>query len=196
MFDDNSDGSPVPGPPSHGLILQLDFMAMTASLYRSYYHDPNITVASQGNVQSLPNGNKFVGWGQSQYYSEFNEAGNTEMTPSMNLLYAAQMPSSNYSYRAYRHDWVGRPFYPPSIGLLSKNGNITVYASWNGSTETTQWQVFGGPKPKTLSLIASLPSSGFETSIPVNSKGSYFQVKALNASGAVIGESEIIYSGD
>lgn len=192
MFDDNSDDSSVPGPPSHGLILQLDLLNMTADVYRTYYHDPNIIVASQGNVQSLSNGNKFVGWGQSQYYSEFNEAGNTEINPSLNLLYEAQMPSSNYSYRAYRNNWVGRPFYPPSIGITSTNGQITVYASWNGSTETTQWLVLAGSKPKKLSLAGSMVKSGFETSLPVSNKGPYFQVKALNANGQVIGESKIV----
>ncbi len=192
MFDDNSDGSSVPGPPSHGLILQLDLINMTASLYRSYFHDPNITVASQGNVESLPNGNKFVGWGQSQYYSEYNEAGNTEINPSLNLLYDAQMPSPNYTYRAYRHYWVGTPFYPPSIGIISTNGQTTVYASWNGSTETTQWQVYVGSNPKKLSLVGSAVKSGFETSIIVSKKGPYFQVKALNANGHVIGESKIV----
>lgn len=192
MFDDNSNGSSSPGPSSHGLILQLDLINMTASLYRSYFHDPNLTVASQGNVQSLPNGNKFIGWGQSQYYSEFNDAGNTEQNPTLNLLYDAQMPSPNYTYRAYRNDWIGKPFYPPSIGIISNGSQVTVYASWNGSTETTQWQVLAGSKQKKLSLVSSAPKLGFETAILVNSKGPYFQVRALNASGQVIGSSKII----
>lgn len=148
MFNDDSDNSSDPGPPSHGLILQLDLVDMTASLYRSYYHDPNIIVASQGNVQSLINGNKFVGWGQSQYYSEYKEAGNTESDPALNLLYDAQMPGSNYTYRAYRNHWVGTPFYPPSIAVRSDNKQITVYASWNGSTQTVKWRVYAGAKPK------------------------------------------------
>ena len=192
MFDDNSNGSSTPEPPSHGLILQLDTVGMTASLYRSYYHDPNISVASQGNTQNLANGNKFVGWGQSQYYSEFSEAGNTEGDPSLNLLYAAQIPDSNYTYRAYREDWVGMPFYPPSIGITSSSGQITVYASWNGSTETTQWQVWAGSKSKKLSLITSASRSGFETAILTSAKGPYFQVRALDSSGKVIGVSEIV----
>ncbi len=195
MFDDNSDGSSVPGPSSHGLILQLDLVNRTASLYRSYYHDPNITVASQGNVQSLANGNKFVGWGQSQYYSEYKRAGNTETDPALNLLYDAQMPSPNYTYRAYRNKWVGKPFYPPSIGITSTSGQITVYASWNGSTETAQWQVLSGSKRKKLSVIASADKSGFETSIPVSETGPYFQIKALNARGRVIGKSKIVKLG-
>lgn len=196
MFDDNSDNASVPGPPSHGLILQLDLGNMTASVYRTYYHDPNIIVASQGNVQSLSNGNKFVGWGQSQYYSEYREAGNTEINPALNLLYAAQMPGSNYSYRAYRNKWVGKPFYPPSIGITSIQGQNTVYASWNGSTETMQWQVFAGAKPKKLFLVETVAKSGFETSIPISKKGPYFQVKALNAKGKVIGESKIVKFGN
>lgn len=194
MFDDNSDGSSSAGPPSHGLILQLDLFNMSACLYRSYYHDPNITVASQGNVETLANGNKFVGWGQSQYYSEYKKAGNSENNPSTNLLYDAQMPSTNYSYRAYRNQWVGEPFYPPSIGITANEERVIVYASWNGSTETTQWQVLSGTKPKKLSVIVSTPKSGFETTIPVNKKGPYFQVRALNAQGKVIGESKVVKS--
>lgn len=195
LFDDNSDGSGAPGPPSHGLILQLDLTHWTASLSRTYFHDPNITVASQGNVQSLADGNKFIGWGQSQYYSEYAEAGNTESNPSLNLLYDAQMPSPNFTYRAYRNSWVGKPYYPPSIGIQAATNAITVYASWNGSTETTQWQVFAGSKSKKLSLVGFAAKTGFETAIPVSSKGPYFQVKALNANGQVIEESNIIKLG-
>ncbi len=196
LFDDNSDQSNVPGTPSHGLILQLDLNTMNASVYRTYFHNPNIVVGSQGNVESLPNGNKFVGWGQSQYYSEFLDAGNTEGTPATNLIYDAEMPSNNYTYRAYRHSWVGTPFYPPSVAVTSSGGQTTVYASWNGSTKTTQWQIFAGSKSKKLALVATVPKSGFETSVIISQTGPYFQVKALNAAGQVIGKSKIIKLGD
>lgn len=192
LFDDNSSGASVPEPPSHGLELKLNFDTMTAHLYRSYYHDPNITVASQGNLQSLTNGNKFIGWGQSQYYSEFKKAGNTKKHPAHNLLYDAQMPSTNFTYRAYRHDWVGIPYYPPSIAVRSKKGQIFVYASWNGSTETKEWQVFSGSSRKTLSCLKRVARSGFETRIQSTNKGPYFQVKALNGKGDVIGVSKIV----
>jgi len=192
MFDDNSDDSSEPGPPSHGLILQLDFVNMTASVYKTYYHDPNIIVASQGNLQSLDNGNKFVGWGQSQYFSEFSGAGNNESNPALNLLYDAAMPSTNYTYRAYRHKWVGKPHYPPSIGIQSNSGQITVYASWNGSTETAYWRVLAGHKPKKLSKAGTVVKTGFETTIPINNPGPYFEVRALNVQGKVIGKSKIV----
>lgn len=197
MFDDNCcEGSTVPPgtPPAHGLVLQLDLLNMTANLVTSYYHDPNINVSSQGSVQSLPNGNKFIGWGQSRYYSEFSEAGNTEGNPALNLLYDAQMPGNNYTYRAYRNDWVGVPYYPPSTAVESNQGKITVYASWNGSTETKSWQVFAGRCPKKLSLVATVAKAGFETAIPLGMpRATFFRVKALNGNGEVIGVSNVIH---
>lgn len=196
LFNDNSDGTSNPGGiPSHGLIVQLDLTNNTASPNRSYFHYPPLTVSSQGNVESLDNGNKFIGWGQSQYYSEYSEGGNTQATLMVNFLYDAQMPSPNYTYRAYRHQWVGKPFYPPSLAVLSSNGQQTAYASWNGSTETTQWQLFAGTKEKHLSLVATAPRSGFETAITTSNRGPYFQVKALNSSGKVIGVSKVFKLG-
>mgnify|MGYP003393003967 CR=1 FL=1 len=193
MFDDNSSGASVPEPPSHGLELKLNFHKMTADLYRSYYHNPNISVASQGNLQSLPGGNKFIGWGQSPYYSEFKNAGNKKKNPAHNLLYDAQMPgTNNYSYRAYHHEWIGTPYYPPSIAVRLKKEGILVYASWNGSTETAHWQVYSGSSSKKLSPVKSAARSGFETTIKSPSKGPYFQVKALNATGSVIGVSKVV----
>ncbi len=195
MFDDNCcEGETVPPgtPPAHGLVLELDLNALTASPLTTYYHDPLIHVASQGNVELLPNGNRFVGWGQSQYYSEFAPAGNTEANPSLNLLYDAQMPGSNYTYRAYRNAWVGMPYYPPSVAAVANNFQVTVYASWNGSTETATWQVFGGMNPDALPLVASVAKTGFETAIPVGNVGPYFQVKALDSSNVVIGVSPLV----
>lgn len=192
LFDDGCcESSTVPPgtPPSRGLLIQLDFNAMSATALRTYYHDPNLNIASQGNVQSLSNGNKFIGWGQSQYYSEYADAGNTVDDPALNILYDAQMPGNNYTYRAYRFKWIGCPHYPPRAVARSNNGQVTVYASWNGSTQTTQWQVLAGHCSDTLSPIAVAAKDGFETAILAPCKGPYFQVKALNAQSKVIGVS-------
>jgi hypothetical protein len=194
LFDDGCCETPMvpPNTPfSHGLTLQLDFSSMTASLASGYYHDPNVIAPSQGSEQILPNGNVFVGWGAGPYYSEYAAAGNGSANPGLNLLYDAEMPGSNSSYRAYRNEWVGRPFYPPSVAVRSVNGETTIYASWNGSTETDSWQVLGGPMPATLSLLATAKKAGFEAAVPVTSTGPFFQVKALNNQGEVIGVSRL-----
>ena len=188
MFDDNCCESlsfvPPGTPPSHGLFLQLDLRNKTASWQRAYYHDPNLNVASQGNTQSLGNGNIFIGWGQLSYYSEYSPGGKT--------LYSVQMPGSNISYRAYRDTWVGRPYYPPSIAVRASPGQTTVYAAWNGSTETVRWQVWAGRTPSRLTLVKVAARSGFETEIPVTSPGPYFQAKAVDARGQVIGASPVV----
>ena len=189
MFNDNSDGSTTAGLSSHGLLLQLDFANMVANLYRSYFHDPNITVASQGSTQNLPNGHKFIGWGQSPYFSEFQAAGNSEDNASCNMLYDAQMPgSNNFTYRAYRNRWVGIPCYRPSIARV----NNTLFCSWNGSTETAFWKVYGGKSPKKLSCIACASKTGFETAITVDNPGPYYQVKAMDAKNKVLSTSKVI----
>ena len=196
LFDDAccaSSTSPPQGP-ARGLILQLDFKNMYATVDRTYYHDPSLFVPSQGNVQKLPNGNQFVGWGQEPYLSEFKNNGNTIRNPSLNFIYDMQFPNQNLSYRAFKNEWVGWPIYPPSIAVKQLHEDVViVYASWNGSTETDAWQVLAGPTPRKLSVVVnSNPRTGFETNIIVHSIGQYFQVNALNSSGQVIGTSEIV----
>jgi hypothetical protein len=195
LFDDAccaSESSPPEGP-ARGLILQLDFNNRTAYVDRTYYHDPSLFVPSQGNVQKLPNENQFIGWGQEPFLSEYRNEGNTIENPSVNFLYDMQFPNQNLSYRSFKYEWVGLPKYPPSIAVREKCEKTIVYASWNGSTETAAWQVLAGHTPKKLSVVvAGTSRTDFETKIPVHSKGPYFQVKALSATGKVLGVSPII----
>lgn len=179
---------------ARGLILRLDFKRMQAELDRTYYHDPLLVVPTQGNVQELPNGNQFIGWGQQPYVSEFAEGGNTQEDPSVNFLYDMQFPNQNISYRAFKNPWVGLPLYPPSAVVKKYPDTTVVYASWNGSTETTAWQVLAGfTRDKLAVVVDSTPRIGFETKIKVEAKGPYFKINALDKLGQVIGTTEIIH---
>ncbi|QKV90690.1 aryl-sulfate sulfotransferase [Streptomyces sp. NA02950] len=198
MFDDGCCNQPdgTPEQQSHGLILNLDARTHRATVDRSYYHDPALFAPSQGNTQALPNGNQFIGWGQESYYSEYAGAGNTENTPSRNLLYDVRMPGSDISYRAFRNTWVGTPYYPPKAAARTADGHSVVYASWNGSTQTRAWRVLAGPDPRSLSVVVRhAPRSGFETAVTTRSRGPYFQVKALDASGKVLRASHVVKTG-
>ena len=197
MFDDNCcESSTIPPgtPPARGLELKLNFCTMTASVKRTYYHDPNLQVGSQGNVQSLPNGNKFVGFGESSYFSEFRNAGNTVDDTSLNLIFDAQMPGNNYTYRAYRNEWIGKPCYPPSIAVKTHHHETTVYASWNGSTETASWEVYAGSSARHLKKLTRAKRVGFETAINTRNPGPYFKVVALDARGHKLKESSVVTS--
>jgi hypothetical protein len=195
MFDDGCCSQPngTPEQQSHGLVLDLDFEHFCATADRTYYHDPALFSASQGNTQNLANGNKFIGWGQSSYYSEYANAGNSENNGSLNLRYDAKMPGSNISYRAFRNTWVGLPYYPPSVAVRASDGGPVVYASWNGSTETRAWRVLAGPSPDSLTeVVGQVARAGFETAVHTGNPGPYFQVKALDAAGKVIGTSGVV----
>lgn len=195
IFDDACCASSTSPPQcqSHGLVLELDFCNMTAHAVHKYFHAPALYVPSQGNVQKLPNGNQFIGWGQEPYLSEYAEDGNTIANPCLNFLYDVKYPNKNMSYRAFKNKWIGFPLYPPSISVIKTLQKVQIYASWNGSTETTAWQVLSGASPYCLStIIESTPRTGFETKICINSDEPFYQVNALNSYGNIIGTSKVI----
>ena len=183
----------IPEGVSRGLMLRMDFKKMKVYVDRTYYHDPILFASTQGNMQELPNGNQFVGWGQQPYVSEFANEGNSQEDPSVNFLYDMQFPNQNISYRAFKNQWVGIPLDSPNAVAKRYPEATVVYASWNGSTETSAWQVLAGlTRDKLTVVVDSTPRIGFETKIKVEAKGPYFKVNALNKLGQIIGTTEII----
>ena len=184
------------GPPeqqSHGLVLRLDFRHRHAAAVRTYYHQPGLSVPTQGNTQALLNGDQLIGWGQTGCYSEYASAGNSAGHGARGLRYDAKMPGSDLSYRVFRNVWIATPYYPPSAAARASGTHAIVYASWNGSTQTAAWQVLAGPRPGTLRVVAGhVARSGFETAIRVASRGPYFRVRALNAAGRALRSSRIV----
>jgi len=185
VFDNG--GVPKVHEQSRALILDVNPTARTDSVVAQYEHaSPPLSSASQGNVESLESGNLFVGWGAEPYFSEYSAGGQ--------LLYDAHLHGSYQSYRAYRFAWTGAPPNPPAIAAATAHagGPVTVYASWNGDTRTSTWQVLAGPSPQQLAVVASAPRDGFETSITTPSAEAYVAVQALDSSGAVLGTSRTI----
>jgi hypothetical protein len=88
LFDNGGliPGSPTGGPfgPGRGLVFGINTATSTATIQGApYYHTPSLFPNSQGNVQSLPNGDKFIGWGADpqldgtakSYFSEYASNG-------------------------------------------------------------------------------------------------------------------------
>lgn len=195
MFDDGCCDLPdgAPEQQSHGLILDLDFRTRRATVSKTYYHRPPLESPTQGNTQALPHGNQFIGWGQSPYYSEYAAAGNTRGHGSRSLLYDARMPASDISYRVFRNEWSATPYYPPGAAARADGGRTVVHASWNGSTRTRAWQVLAGSGPRSLSVVVRRARrTGFETAVTTNSRGPYFQVRALDSAGRVLRASRVV----
>jgi Arylsulfotransferase (ASST) len=178
IFDNGA--SPSVHSQSRGIVLSLNAQAKTVTLVSELTHPPPLLAESQGNLQALPNGDWFVGWGQVPDLSEFS--------PTGQLLFDAHFPAHTQSYRDLRFAWTGAPAHPPAFRFQPAAAGGTVYASWNGATLVTAWRVLSGASPATLQQIAEVPRNGFETAIALPSTpGPVMTVQALNAAGAVIG---------
>jgi EmrB/QacA subfamily drug resistance transporter len=187
MFDDHccqltGGGTSVKATgPSRGLVLKLDQQTRTATLVAQYDGGGVFESEYMGDTQPLPNGNVFVGWGSEPYFSEYSRSGR--------LLFEAQFPGPNLSYRATLEQWVGLPLSTPLGAARQTGGGTLVYASWNGATRVASWRVLASSGSGRLAAVATRARSGFETTIPVPSRNASFEVQALDAAGRVVGVS-------
>ena len=168
---------------SRGLVLKVDEEAMTADVVQEYTlpHEP--FGIYQGNLQVLPNGNAFVGWGSAPFFSEFAREGEP--------LFDASFPAEVESYRAFRSPWEGRPKDAPAVAVEpGQDGRTVLYASWNGATEVDAWEVLAGPGPEGLERLGSAPRKGFETAISFSTEEPYVAARALDRTGRPLGTSE------
>jgi hypothetical protein len=189
VFDNG--GVPKVHPQSRGLLLSIDPQTQTDTEVAQFTHPKPISAGSQGDIQSLPGGAFFVGWGPVPDFSEFSASGQ--------LLFDAHMPSDEQSYRAYRLSWVGSPSEPPAVaaapassGKAGAAGPLDVYASWNGATQVASWRVLAGASAKALAPVAAAPRAGFETTLTTPGPEAYVEVQALAGTGAVLGTSKVI----
>ena len=187
IFDNGAEGE---NPLSRAVVVKPDEVAMRVGLVREYVHTGRPISVTQGNAQTLPNGNAFVGWGSEPGFSEFHEHGE--------LLFDANFPAGVESYRAFRFPWVGRPAAEkPSVAAEPgpSPGEISVHASWNGATEVASWEVLAGPAPDRLRSLGLGPRSGFETSLAARTEGPYVAVRALDRRGGLLGSSATVRPG-
>ncbi len=182
LFDD--EGAPIVKPPTRGEIVKLDTKAKTATLAGQLVRTSGpLVTGSQGNAQSLSGGGWMVGWGGLPNLTEFNAAGQ--------IVYDAQLPRGENSYRVYREQWSGQPSEPPALAARTTGATTAVYASWNGATTVASWQLLTGPSASQLSPVSTTPKGGFETAVQAPA-APFVQVRALSATGRVLGTSKAV----
>ena len=180
---DNAD-SPPEAQESSALTIALDPSTSTATLVSRVTHpDTPILSNSQGDLQQLPNGDSFVGWGDVPDASEFS--------PGDQLTFDLHLASTT-SYRAYRYPWSAQPPSIPAIAASADGRQTQVYASWNGATDVAAWQVLAGPSRGALTPIGTYPDTGFETALLAPTAAPYVSVQALSATGTVLATSHAI----
>jgi hypothetical protein len=131
----------------------------------------------------------------------------TEFDSHGQIVYDAQLPTGEFSYRSYRLPWAGQPTQPPAIRAKPVAApppacppgascpvaapRQEIYASWNGATTVSFWQVLSGSSAAHLKPVAKKPKTGFETAIAV-APANFFQVRALSASGGLLAASKVV----
>jgi hypothetical protein len=170
---------------SRGLVLAVDTRRRRVRLRRAYRHPRELLAPVQAGLQRLPNGNVFIGWGSTGYFSEHGPRGTVRFD-------ARFADTENGSYRAYRFPWTGRPAAPPAVAARREGDRVTAYTSWNGATEVARWRVLAGPRADALEPAGTGARRGFETAVTVRTGEPLVAVQALDASGAVIGTSRSI----
>ena len=134
-------------------------------------------------MQSLPGGGWMVGWGGLPNLTEFNAQGQ--------MIYDAQLPRGENSYRVYREPWSGQPSEPPRIARVTRQAPTAVYASWNGATDGRLLAAADGAERVASDGRLDDATSGFETTIPAPA-AAFYAVRALSASGKVLGSSKAV----
>src|SRR5829696_1380312 len=165
---------------SRAILVELDEQKVSATLVRAYTSPQKLISTSQGNMQLLPEGNVFVGWGSQPFVSEFSYDGE--------LLLNGRFPPDGESYRAFRSPWSGHPSEAPVVTVeQGPDDKVKLYASWNGATEVESWEVLAGELPGQLESVGSVPRDGFETAMLAQTSHPYFAVRARERSGRVLG---------
>ena len=152
IFDNGTttihNGIPKAVEESRGIALELDEKKMTVTLVAEYTHPDKLFADAGGNMQVLPNGNVFIGWGRARVFSEFSKDGD--------LLFSASFPKYG-SYRAFRFPWSGHPSdRPVTVAERTSEEEVSVYVSWNGATQVTAWEVLAGASPSELLISAEI----------------------------------------
>jgi hypothetical protein len=171
---------------SRAVRVAIDTKRHTARLTRAYPHPGSPLLAdSQGNAQNLPNESIVIGWGAVPSVSELAKGGG--------LLFDAHLPPGFSSYRAFRFPWSGHPLWLPAVRarLLATEDSTAVFASWNGASDVASWRVLAGSGPGSLTAKATMPVSGFESSVTFPNAYpehgiEYVAVQAVDAGGRLL----------
>ena len=141
-----------------------------------------IFAQTQGDLQRLPDGNWWIGWGN------INES--SEVSASGRQLFEAHTPAGSETYRSLRFAWSGHPSTRPALAVLpGPRGTLRLYVSWNGATSVARWRLEAGASPHALRGLRSVPRSGFETLLRAPASAAFVAVAALDAHGGVLASS-------
>ncbi|RDW93257.1 uncharacterized protein DSM5745_00579 [Aspergillus mulundensis] len=176
---------------SSALYVQLDTTVspMTARVIKRITRPDGGLTRLRGNVQTLPNGNTFVGWSERGYHSEHG--------PDGKLLMEAKFVSTRLSsYRSYKFPFTGRPKTPPDVvasvyGTDRTDMTTIFHVSWNGATDIASWRFYARSSEDGLAVpVGNTTKTDFETMYIADGYLDWVSAEALDKDGNVLGKSE------
>jgi hypothetical protein len=187
VFDNGA--TPVKEKQSRAVLLKPDFTHKTVALVKAFTNPTKtLSAAAQGNTLALPGGDWLMGYGNLPNFTEYSSSGA--------VLLDGTLGKGVQNFRTYLSPWTGHPSEPPAIAATrTGTTSATLSTSWNGATEVASWELLVGESPSSLSVVTTVPKSGFQTSATVSLPASisasttYVQSRALSATGAVLGSS-------
>lgn len=172
LFDNG--GIPRKEPQSRPLVLKVDQPAKRVTILKTFDSPAKIASPYEGDLEPLPDGGAFVGWGGVPKLTEFSPAGK--------VRFQLALPYGD-TYRGFRLAWNGAPTGRPVAAV--QDGKV--YASWNGKLGIAKWEVLDGGR-----VVSSAPWAGLETEVAVDKLPNTVVVRALDAAGRTLGESAAV----
>jgi hypothetical protein len=167
IFDNQS--MPKIGEATRLLTLDVNERERRATVVRALTHPDKILSGAEGNAQLLADGSVFTGWGLGRRVSQIGPAGD--------VRFEVKLPANADTYRAFTGPWTGRPTEPPVATAERRGDAVTAWASWNGATGITRWELLAGTQPDALRPIAKVAATGFETAISASTSAPYVAVR-------------------
>ncbi|KAL5335269.1 ASST-domain-containing protein [Aspergillus crustosus] len=177
---------------SSALYVQLDTAAtpMIARVVKRINRPDGSLTRLRGNVQTLSNGNTFIGWSESGYHSEHDTEGKV-------LMEAKFVSTRLSSYRSYKYPFTGRPRTPPDVassvyGTDETDLTTIFHVSWNGATDIASWNFYArSSENNDPILIGHTTKIDFETMYIADGYLDWVSVEALDKEGNHLGKSEV-----
>ncbi len=177
---DNSAAPPV-RKASRVLTFKLDLQAKTATLISAYTHPRKLLSASQGNVERLPNGNEFVGWGSQRWFTEFS--------PTGQVLFDGHLARGNDNYRAFRYEWQASRPQPPKVIAERQEREHHRARQLERRDQRRPLGAAGGRRCRHARADRVGQPRGFETAVTAKSTAALVAMRAYDAAGNVLGTS-------
>jgi hypothetical protein len=172
---------------SRGVALDVDEGGRKVTVAQTYLHSrhPQVLSKAMGNMQTLPDGNVLIGWGDKGIASEYTADGR--------WLADLKFGNRHDSYRAYKYPWRGAPLEAPSLAVVrGRDRTSSLYVSWNGATDVSGWIVSTGLREGALRDVGIALRRGFETVIPRLPSNGVARVTAVDAAGRKLRSSGVV----